>query len=233
MIALQKKIIVAVDGFSSCGKSSYSKLIAKELQYVYLDSGAMYRAVALYALRKGWVHADTVLAEVIVLHLQDIEISFRLMDGENTTFLNGENIENEIRGVGVSSVVSKVSKIPEVRSYLVALQQKMGKVKGIVMDGRDIGTVVFPEAELKIYMQADAAVRAKRRYDELQAKGMPASLEEITQNINDRDHLDINRSVSPLVKADDALVLDNSYMTFEEQMGWFRNVLKVKGLLVN
>jgi cytidylate kinase len=231
MTKLPKKIIVAVDGYSSCGKSSFAKLIAKDLKYLYLDSGAMYRSIALHSLRSKLIEEFKIDIPGLVKSLPKINISFKNENGENQTFLNGENIEREIRGVQVSSVVSEISKIPEVRCHLVSLQQEMGKNKGIVMDGRDIGTVVFPDAEIKIFMKAKTKVRAQRRYDELQQKGIPASFEEITKNINERDYLDINRQISPLTQARDAIVLDNSYMSFEEQMIWFHQLLIKKGFM--
>lgn len=231
MIDLKEKIIIAVDGFSSCGKSSFAKLIASELNYIYIDSGAMYRAVALHALRNNIVHNDFIDEGALKNKLQDIQISFKKTEKGIITLLNGENIEIYIRGAEVSGTVSKVSKIKEVREHLVGLQKDMGKEKGIAMDGRDIGTVVFPDAEIKIYMLADVAVRAKRRYDELIENGIPADLDSITRNIEERDYEDIHREVSPLKQANDAFVLNNSYMTFEEQMGWFYNILISKDLI--
>jgi cytidylate kinase len=231
MVILTNKLIIAVDGYSSCGKSSFAKLIAQYLSYLYLDSGAMYRTVALFAIRNHLIKEFRIDIPALVRQLSHIHISFKTIDGEYYTFLNGENIEMEIRGVEVSSVVSEISKIPEVRAHLVQLQQAMGKDKGIVMDGRDIGTVVFPDAEIKIFMKADTAVRARRRYEELKAKGIEASLEEIRKNINERDYLDMNRKVSPLAQASDAVVLDNSNMSFEQQMEWFRKLLVERGYL--
>jgi CMP/dCMP kinase len=231
MIELKRKVIIAIDGFSSCGKSSFAKLIAKQLNYIYLDSGAMYRAVALFAIRNNLIRKDLVETDKLINRLNEIHISFIKDSIGIATLLNGENIEMDIRGVEVSGVVSKVSKIKEIRLHLVELQKKMGQNKGIVMDGRDIGTVVFPDAEIKIYMKADASVRAKRRFDELVEKGIPASLEAITKNIEERDYQDIHREVSPLRQADDAFVMDNSLMTFDLQMQWFYDVLKSKDLL--
>ena len=189
----QQKIIIAVDGFSSCGKSTFAKAIAARLGYIFIDTGAMYRAVTLHALDRG---------------ASDI-------------YVNGDLAENRIRTIEVSNCVSAVSAIPEVRRRLVAMQQRMGSRRGIVMDGRDIGTTVFPDAELKIFMTADPAVRAQRRYDELKAKGMEVSLDEIEENVRSRDHADMTRAVSPLRQAEDAVVLDNSRMTVDEQMEWF------------
>lgn len=231
MKQLKEKIIIAIDGYSSCGKSSFAKLIADDLGYLYIDSGAMYRAVTLFALRQKLISEDIVNAERLIRNLHQINISFVTNKEENYTILNDENIENKIRNIEVSSVVSEISKIPEVRERLVQIQREIGKEKGIVMDGRDIGTVVFPEAEMKIFMTADIRIRAKRRYDELKAKGIPESLEEIESNIKDRDYKDMNREISPLRKAEDALVLDNSNMTIEEQMLWIKKELSTKGLL--
>jgi cytidylate kinase len=231
MIHLKRKIVIAIDGFSSCGKSSFAKLLSKELNYIYIDSGAMYRAVALFALRSKLIADKVVAQNDLVERLSDIDIEFKKNPDGIITILNGEDIEQEIRGAAVSDVVSEISKIKEVRTLLVQIQKRMGLEKGIVMDGRDIGTVVFPKAELKIFMKAEVSVRAKRRFDELIEKGIPASLESITKNISERDNLDINREVSPLMQAEDALLLDNSYMTFAEQMTWFMTALKNKNLL--
>jgi cytidylate kinase len=227
MTSLDNKMIIAVDGYSSCGKSTFAKAIAKELDYIYVDSGAMYRAVALYCLRKGIIiNNDFDLRQIIkALNLIDIDFEFNRQTKEYETFLNNENVEEDIRSVEVSEVVSLISKIKRVREKILKLQQKIGKTKGIVMDGRDIGTVVFPEAELKIFMTADVDIRAKRRYDELIEKGLKVSFEEIKKNIEERDHQDVNRKESPLVKANDALELDNSNMTVEEQMDWFRKII--------
>jgi cytidylate kinase len=232
MIPLKEKITIAIDGYSSCGKSSYAKLIARELNYLYLDSGAMYRAVALYGLRKEWIKDKTIRDKELINSLGNVHINFVNKAGENTTYLNNENVEHLIRGGEVSAVVSGVSRIPEVRKHLVLIQQEMGMNKGIVMDGRDIGTVVFPDAEIKIFMKANVEVRAKRRFDELIEKGLEADLEAIRKNIEERDYLDIHRSVSPLRQADDAQVLDNSNMTFSDQMDWFRSLLLEKDLIM-
>jgi len=231
MILLKERITIAIDGYSSCGKSSYAKLIAGELGYLYIDSGAMYRVVSLYALQNKLISNDNFNKDKLVQDLHLINISFEKNENGNTTILNGENVENKIRNIEVSSVVSEISKVSEVREQLVQMQREMGRKKGIVMDGRDIGTIVFPDAELKIFMSADPTVRAKRRYDELIAKGMPASFEEIEANIKKRDHIDTNRELSPLRKAEDALVLDNTHMTFDEQMLWFSQELAKKDLL--
>ena len=220
-----KKIIIAIDGYSSCGKSTFAKKIAAERGYIFIDTGAMYRAVTLYALRRGWIgsagKADT---DSLVRHLDEIRIAFRYNPQREASdlYLNGENVEQEIRTIEVSGHVSAVSQIPQVRERLVKLQQEMGREKGIVMDGRDIGTVVFPEAELKIFMTADPEVRAMRRFRELSEKGEKVSLQEITENICKRDNADVTRKISPLRKAPDALVLDNSRMSVAEQMMWVR-----------
>lgn len=231
MISIKKDIVLAVDGYSSCGKSSFAKLLAKELDYTYIDSGAMYRAVAYFALKNNLVEDQKINQEGLIGRLDEIKIEFQKQQSELITVLNGVNIEKEIRGVEVSQIVSEVSKLKEVRTLLVKLQQEMGQGKGIVMDGRDIGTVVFPHAEIKLFMTADVDVRAKRRFDELVQKGIPASYEEIHANVVQRDHNDLNRDVSPLKQAEDAVVLDNSHMTFEQQLEWFEGVLKEKGLL--
>jgi len=223
----KEKIIIAIDGYSSTGKSSFAKVLAAKLGYIYVDTGAMYRAVTLYSLRKGWVKEGNEIAVDSLIHaLPDIHITFQIVNGHNCTFLNGENVEKEIRDIQVSQQVSRVSAIPEVREQLVNLQQLMGKDKAIVMDGRDIGTVVFPEAELKIFMTAEPEVRAERRFRELKAKGSDVSLEEIYKNVMQRDYEDVRRVVAPLRKADDAVLLDNSCMTPEQQMEWFDNLLK-------
>ena len=195
-----------------------AKELARKVGYVYVDTGAMYRCVTLYALRHQLFTADgAVLEEQLREAMPQIDIDQRLIDGKTTTFLNGENVEREIRNLEVSNHVSPIAAIPFVRTALVAQQQKMGREGGIVMDGRDIGTTVFPNAELKIFVTASAEVRAQRRYDELQQKGMPADFDEILKNVEERDYIDSHREVSPLRKADDAIELDNSYMTIEEQ----------------
>lgn len=229
---LVSPIVIAIDGFSSCGKSTFAKLIAKKLNYVFIDTGAMYRAVAHYGLESGNISGKQIDKNKLVSSLGNISIGFkRNSESQIETYLNGDNIEKEIRGVEISELVSEVSKIKEVREFLVHLQQEMGKKKGIVMDGRDIGTVVFPDAELKLFMTADAEVRAKRRFDELTAKGLNVSYDEIKQNVIDRDKNDVNRKESPLRQADDAIILDNSYMTPNEQMSWFEDLIKEKGFV--
>ena len=218
-----KKIVIAIDGYSSCGKSTMAKNLARQLGYVYVDTGAMYRAVTLYALRHQLFKAD---GEVDAASLQqampDIRISFQFnaQTGKPDTYLNDELVEQEIRTMQVSERVSKIAALPFVRTALVAQQQRMGGDKGIVMDGRDIGTVVFPHAELKIFVTASAEVRAQRRYDELQLKGMPARYDDILKNVQERDYIDSHREVSPLRKADDAIELDNSNLTIDEQQQW-------------
>ena len=198
-----------------------AKELARKVGYVYVDTGAMYRCVTLYALRHQLFTADgTVLEEQLRETMPQIDIDQRLIDGKTTTFLNGENVEREIRNLEVSNHVSPIAAIPFVRTALVAQQQKMGREGGIVMDGRDIGTTVFPNAELKIFVTASAEVRAQRRYDELQQKGMPADYADILKNVQERDYIDSHREVSPLRQADDALLLDNSHMTIDEQNKW-------------
>jgi CMP/dCMP kinase len=229
---LVKKVVVAIDGFSSCGKSTFAKLIAKELNYIFIDTGAMYRSVALFALRNKLVNGKAIDTEVLVSKLKEVKISFKYSsDGKICTYLNNENVEEFIRGVEVSQLVSEISAIKEVRKFLVAQQQEMGREKGIVMDGRDIGTVVFPDAEIKIFMTASNEVRTKRRFDELTAKGIVVSIEDIRKNIEERDTMDINREESPLRKAVDAIELDNSCLTFEQQMEWFKRLLENRKLI--
>jgi len=220
------KIIIAIDGHSSTGKSSFAKAIAAKLGYIYVDTGAMYRAVTLYGLQHRLINAgDKINENALLTALPEMDITFRNIEGQNCTFLNGTNVEADIRSIEVSQQVSAVSAIAGVRQHLVHLQQQMGKEKGIVMDGRDIGTVVFPQAELKIFMTADPKVRAERRYKELRAKGVQVSFDEILQNVVQRDYDDENRSVAPLHRADDALLLDNSHLTPEDQMTWFEEVI--------
>ena len=222
------KIIIAIDGHSSCGKSTLSKQLAKKLKYNYIDTGAMYRAVTLFAIRNKLISNKQVDKNALIKKLPNINITFvyKEKDEKNDTLLNGENVESEIRDLAVSENVSPVATIKEVRQTMVALQQKMGTQKGIVMDGRDIGTVVFPSAELKIFMTASDKVRAQRRYDELVAKGIEVSFNDVLQNIKERDQIDSNREESPLQKAADALILDNSYLTREEQLNWVLEKVK-------
>lgn len=221
-----KRIIIAIDGFSSCGKSTMAKDLAKEIGYIYIDSGAMYRAVTLYCIENGIFDSNNnIQEEKLKESIADINITFKLNKETQRpdTYLNGILVEDKIRTMEVSSRVSPVAALGFVREALVKLQQSMGKEKGIVMDGRDIGTAVFPDAELKIFVTASAEIRAQRRYDELKAKGMEASYEEILHNVEERDKIDQTRKVSPLRKADDAILLDNSNMTIAEQKEWLRN----------
>lgn len=223
-----KKITIAIDGYSSCGKSTMAKSLAKNLGYIYVDSGAMYRAVTLFALREGLFTEDGIAEEKLEALLPNINISFVNDEatGKPQTYLNGECVENEIRNMEVSSHVSPIAALGFVREAMVKLQQLMGEKKGIVMDGRDIGTTVFPNAELKIFVTASAEVRAQRRFDELKAKGEVANYEEILKNVVERDYIDMHREVSPLKQADDAILLDNSNMTIEEQQEWLQNEFK-------
>ena len=220
-----KKITIAIDGFSSCGKCTMAKSLAKEIGYIYIDSGAMYRAVTLYCIENGLIEDGEIRTEILKEDLKRINISFKINaeTGQPDTYLNDENVENKIRTMLVSSMVSQVSALDFVRSAMVEQQQKMGKEKGIVMDGRDIGTTVFPDAELKIFVTASAEVRAQRRFDELKSKGQEASYDEILHNVKQRDYLDQNREVSPLRQASDAILLDNSTLTIEEQKAWLIN----------
>ena len=219
----QHRIIIAIDGFSSCGKSTFAKAIAARLGYIFIDTGAMYRAVTLHALEHGAIRSGIVDEEAVVKLLGETAITFRFNPerGASDIYVNGDLAEGKIRTIEVSNCVSRVSAIPEVRRKLVAMQQEMGRRRGVVMDGRDIGTVVFPDAELKLFMTADTAVRACRRYKELTGKGMSVTMEEVERNIRERDKADMSRAVSPLRRADDAIVLDNSHMTVDEQMAWF------------
>ncbi len=227
-----KKITIAIDGYSSCGKSTMAKALAKKLGYVYVDTGAMYRSVTLFAIRHQLFNEDgSVKTDELQRLMPEIHISFKLNKetGLPETYLNGELVEREIRGMEVSSHVSPIAAIPFVREALVKQQQAMGREKGVVMDGRDIGTVVFPDAELKIFVTASPEVRAQRRYDELQAKGQPADYADILKNVQQRDYIDTHRETSPLRQAPDALVLDNSHMTIAEQDEWLmKRVLNVE-----
>lgn len=221
--SLMSKIIIAIDGHSSCGKSTMAKALAQQVGYIYVDSGAMYRAVTLFALREQLFNADgSVQAEALQARMSDVKVHFKLDPDTHlpVTYLNEERVEDEIRTLEVSQHVSPIAALPFVREAMTAAQQAMGEEKGIVMDGRDIGTAVFPHAELKIFVTASAEVRAQRRFDELQAKGLPASYEDILKNVQERDYIDSHREVSPLRQAEDALVLDNSHLTREEQNQW-------------
>ena len=226
-----KKITIAIDGFSSCGKSTMAKDLAKKLGYVYVDTGAMYRAVTLYAMRNRLFNADgSVKTADLERQMNKINITFKLNKTAERpdTYLNNELVENDIRTLEVSNHVSQIAAVPFVREAMVAQQQRMGKDKGVVMDGRDIGTTVFPEAELKVFVTASAEVRAQRRYDELKEKGMPADFNDILKNVQERDYIDSHREVSPLRKAPDAIELDNSHMTIAEQSAWLMEQVKQK-----
>jgi cytidylate kinase len=226
-----KKITIAIDGFSSCGKSTMAKMLAKEVGYIYVDTGAMYRAVTLFAMRNGMiapngdVDRDALKAKMDALH---VEFKLNPQTGKAETYLNGENVEHEIRGMEVSAHVSAIAAIDFVRTALVAQQQRMGNDKGIVMDGRDIGTVVFPDAELKVFVTASAEIRAQRRFDELVGKGMKANYDEILHNVQERDYIDSHREVSPLRKAEDAIELDNGQLTIAEQLQWLMDKFREK-----
>ncbi len=226
-----ENLIIAVDGFSSTGKSSFAKTIAERLELLYIDSGAMYRAVTLWAIRNDAINNDGTPGEdKIISNLDSLVIEFK-QSGDSVSsrlFINGEDCEEEIRSMKVSALVSPVSKIPEVRERMVEMQRSMSENRSVIMDGRDIGTVVFPDADIKIFMTADPLIRAERRFKELKEKGQQAELHEVLKNINERDHIDQNREVSPLKKADDAVVLDNSHMTPDEQMKWFMRTFKEK-----
>ena len=213
-----KKIVIAIDGHSSSGKSTMAKDLAKEIGYTYIDTGAMYRAVTLYCIQHGFFEGEKIKEEELKASIHDIDISFRLNaeTGRPDTYLNGVNVEKEIRGMEVADKVSPVATLGFVRRALVAKQQEMGKAKGIVMDGRDIGTVVLPHAQVKIYLTASSMVRARRRYEELTAKGETCDLEKIRQDIEDRDYRDMHRETSPLKQADDAVLVDTSDMTIEQ-----------------
>ncbi len=224
------KITIAIDGFSSCGKSTLAKALAKKLNYVFIDSGAMYRGISLYCIENKISVDKEINEEVLIQHLPDIEIHFEL-NTENQSpelFLNGENVENKIRKIEVASIVSKVASIKEVRQKLVVLQQKMGELGGIVMDGRDIGSVVFPNAELKLFVTADPETRAQRRFLELQSKNENVTLEEISFNLEERDRIDSTRKESPLRQANDAILLDNSNLNQEQQLELVYTMIKEK-----
>lgn len=227
-----KNITIAIDGFSSTGKSTLAKQLAKHLGYIYVDTGAMYRAVALFAMENGFINKETFDKEKLISILSDIKLHFEFNPelGYAEMFLNDKNVENQIRSMEVSGNVSRVAEVSEVRSKLVEQQQEMGKNKAIVMDGRDIGTVVFPNAELKIFMTASAETRAQRRFDELVAKGDVVTFEDVLKNVQERDYIDTHREDSPLVMADDAIEIDNSYLTREEQ---FTAVLELVEEVIN
>ena len=220
------KITIAIDGFSSTGKSTVAKQIAKELGYVYVDSGAMYRAITLYALRNSFITETSFDKESLIEKLSEITLKFKFDEnlGFAAIYLNDENVEDEIRQMKVSNFVSQVAAVPEVRVKLVQQQQLLGKEKAVVMDGRDIGTVVFPDAELKVFMTASAEERAKRRFKEMEEKGDKVKYDEVLKNVTERDHLDTTREDSPLIKADDAIEIDNSSLTLEEQFHTLLNL---------
>ncbi|MFA7116890.1 MAG: (d)CMP kinase [Bacteroidales bacterium] len=228
------KIIIAIDGHSSTGKSTFAKMIAAKLSYVYIDTGALYRAVTFFAMEKGFIAADkkenpkiSIDTTALIMALPNCNIEFKAnANGKNRTFLNKKDIEKDIRTMKVSNNVSPIATIPEVRNYINILLHKMGEQKGIVMDGRDIGTAVFPNAELKIFMTASAKIRAKRRFKELQSINPNISFKTVLKNIEERDYIDSHRATAPLVRAKDSLLLDNSYMTIDDQLNWFEEIMK-------
>lgn len=228
MSQMKKDLIIAIDGHSSTGKSSLSKIIAKNLGYTHIDSGAMYRAVTLFALNNDLIEDQMVKVDELVPRLQEIHITFQWNTStqKNETFLNGVNVEEEIRDLKVSSMVSPIAVIPEVRDYCVALQQKMGQAKRIVMDGRDIGTTVFPNADLKLFVTASAEIRAKRRFLEYQQEGKSIPFDEVLANVIERDHIDSSREHSPLRKADDAIEVDNSHLNLEETVSYVMDIIQ-------
>jgi cytidylate kinase len=227
---MDKRLIIAIDGYSSCGKSTFARLIAKEMNYIFIDSGAMYRTVTLFCMRKKYISNVGLNISGILSDLENIHIDFIFNPDikEYETFLNSENVEKEIRSMEVTAFVSRISQIPEVRFRMVELQRQIGVSGGIVMDGRDIGTVVFPDADIKIFMTASVDIRAKRRYDELRERGIIIDFEEIKRTIIARDIADENRDISPLRRAEDAILLDNSRMTVDEQMVWVKNIIQKK-----
>jgi cytidylate kinase len=230
-----KPIIIAIDGHSSTGKSTVAKQLAKALEYKYVDTGAMYRAVTLYSMRQNWIEEGSADIAHIINGLSSIDINFEYNpeEGTNDVILNGENVEREIRAMKVSEHVSSIAKIDEVRKKLVQLQKELGDQKGIVMDGRDIGSVVFPEAELKIFMTASAGIRAKRRYSELKDKGEDISFEEVLENVEHRDEIDSNRKNSPLIQSEDAVKIDNSNLSQQEQFDKIIVLAKQKIIQIN
>ena len=226
----KSNLIIAVDGYSSCGKSTFAKDIAKKLRYKYIDSGAMYRAFTLLCMRNSAIVNHECLPGKLDSLLNEYKVDFNFNEStlSNETIMNGENVEKEIRKVEVAEKVSYISKIPEVRHKLIELQRDLGKNKGIVMDGRDIGTIVFPNADIKIFMTASIKIRAERRYKELIEKGQKVKFSDIEENIRNRDYLDETRDISPLKKADDAIILNNSHMTIDKQMKWFEEIIARK-----
>ncbi len=227
-ILMKGDLIIAIDGFSSTGKSSMSKIIAKNLNYTHIDSGAMYRAVTLYAFQKGFINNKKIDVNSLIDHLIDIKISFKKNDQtlKNHTYLNGIDVEQEIRSMEISNMVSPISEIPAVRDYCVHLQQEMGKNGGIVMDGRDIGTTVFPNADIKIFITASPEIRAKRRFLEYQQQGKKISMDEVLKNVKERDYIDSNRDYSPLRKADDAIEVDNSELNLDQTVDKVMSLIK-------
>ena len=217
---MRTKITIAIDGYSACGKSTLAKALAKALDYSFIDSGAMYRGAALFFYRLGYVSEKHINRKAIENAIKDLELSFKIDNAKNCLYLHNENIEDEIRQVHVANIVSKVATIKAVRIALVKQQQSMGENGGIVMDGRDIGSIVFPNAQLKIFVTASLEIRAQRRFTELQEKGIPQSLDEVMSNLTKRDHIDSTREESPLIQVKDALVLDNSALTKKEQLEW-------------
>ena len=217
---MNQKITIAIDGFSACGKSTLAKALASKLGYSFIDSGAMYRGAALFFYRLGFVSKAHIDEDSIHRSINDLSLNFKLIEGKNCLFLKNENIDDEIRQSHVAEVVSKVATIKAVRVQLVKQQQEMGRNGGIVMDGRDIGSVVFPDAELKIFVTASPSIRAQRRFDELKEKGIPQTLEEVRENLTKRDHVDSTRAESPLIQVDDAIVLDNSSLSKNQQLEW-------------
>ncbi len=226
----KERIIIAIDGYSSTGKSTFAKLIASRLGYIYVDTGALYRAITYFAFNCGFIDSRCKIKEEwLKSALKGVEITFRKSeDGRSETYLNGSNVETQIRSMAVSSKVSHISELPFVREYVDGILLRLGEKKGVVMDGRDIGSAVFPNAELKLFMTSSIQVRAERRFKELQAKGENATLESVVKNLEERDYIDQNRKTNPLVKADDAILLDNSYMTVDEQCAWVASILKEK-----
>lgn len=228
------KIIIAIDGYSSTGKSSFAKLIARKLDYIYIDTGALYRAVTCFACRNGWIGEPSeenpcpIDTDSLREGLRKISVTFRPTgpDGKSETYLNGENIETQIRSMEISAKVSYISALPFVRKFIDGILHAYRKERGVVMDGRDIGTAVFPDAELKIFMTASPRIRAERRYKELQAAGNPQSIEQVLKNLEERDYMDTHRETAPLIRAEDAILLDNSQMTIPEQLQWIGGILR-------